>query len=317
MANELKSYVERVNYDKTHAGKVEETLRRMLSDNGSLVLDGDSDANLFDFVAVALGIMEGALTKAKALGKTADEIENIVQFTIDGQTFAIDLATNEISSHDNIDAIADGLASALIAVGTGVLIGAFGTGIAAGIGLATVGFFAGNYISSWTPDILSSFFGADVSYIFDAKTKQTLMRTNASLDYVLKDYWDNGSGADMKYYYEHGLSFEFETTHPQRPLYFHFNGETKTFDFKKTTSSELFKQQGEIEELLKYLPKNPDIVIKTSNYRVGDNFKVVANYLSKETSPLDIYNQIVKKDNKNALYSAITLQPYVLKSNNT
>lgn len=48
MANELKPYVERVNYNETFAGQVEEAVRRSLSESGSTLLDGESNANIAD-----------------------------------------------------------------------------------------------------------------------------------------------------------------------------------------------------------------------------------------------------------------------------
>lgn len=48
MANELKPYVERVNYNETFAAQVEEAVRRSLSESGSTLLDGESNANIAD-----------------------------------------------------------------------------------------------------------------------------------------------------------------------------------------------------------------------------------------------------------------------------
>ena len=46
MANELQPYLNRVNPDDSYAREVEEAIRRSLPDSG-VVLDGNSDANLF------------------------------------------------------------------------------------------------------------------------------------------------------------------------------------------------------------------------------------------------------------------------------
>ena len=54
MADELQSYVNRVNPDETYTGKLEEAIRRALSENGIVVLDGDSDANIADNVMTKL-----------------------------------------------------------------------------------------------------------------------------------------------------------------------------------------------------------------------------------------------------------------------
>ena len=137
MANELKPYVERVNYDETFAGKVEEAVRRSLSDSGNTLLDGNSNANILDFTRLVIGMMLEASTKAAKLAPIAEKTYTL---TSNGSSFAIDLTTNEISSNENIDDIADGIVTALGAVGVALLLGSFGTGIAVGVGMAAVGF---------------------------------------------------------------------------------------------------------------------------------------------------------------------------------
>ena len=74
MADELKSYLDRVNYNDTFAGQVEEAVRRSLSDSGSALLDGESNANIGDYTRLVIGMMLGvaALPDFKASGRVED-----------------------------------------------------------------------------------------------------------------------------------------------------------------------------------------------------------------------------------------------------
>ncbi len=305
MADELKSYVDRVNYNDTFAGQVEEVVRRSLSDSGSALLDGESSANIADFTRLVIGMMLGAATKASKLEPIVEETFTL---TSNGTSFAIDLTTNEVESHENIDDIADGIATALAAVGVAALVGTFGVGIAVGVGLAAVGFFAGNYIGSWVPDIADKYLGSQVFFSYDQGDGMVAITTNSLFEYAIRDYWDY-DGVGMEYYVSHNMPFKFISDHSTQPFSFTFRNNTFTFE---ETSSELLVQNSEFEELLKYLPTHPDGLRMAFSDEV-DGYILQTNYFSKDVTK-ELIESEVKAGNKDALFAIIELEPYVFKN---
>lgn len=305
MANELKPYVERVNYNETFAAQVEEAVRRSLSESGSTLLDGESNVNIADFTRLVIGMMLEAATKASKLAPIAEKTYTL---TSNGTSFAIDLTTNEIASHENIDDIADGIVAALGAVGVAVLVGTFGTGIAVGVGLAAVGFFAGNYVGSWIPDIADKYLGSNVFFTYDINSGMTAMTTNSQFEYAIRDYWDYHD-VGMAYYVNNNMPFKFTSTHSIHPFSFTFKENMFTFD---KSSSEILVKNGEFEELLKYLPVHPnDLKMVFSDNT--DGFPLQLNYLSKNTTQALIESEM-KAGNKDAQFAVFELEPYVFKN---
>lgn len=305
MADELKSYLDRVNYNDTFAGQVEEAVRRSLSDSGSALLDGESNANIGDYTRLVIGMMLGAATKASKLEPIVEETFTL---TSNGTSFAIDLTTNEVESHENIDDIADGIATALAAVGVAALVGTFGVGIAVGVGLAAVGFFAGNYIGSWVPDIADKYLGSTVFFSYDQETGMVAMTTNSLFEYAIRDYWDY-NGVGMEYYVSHNMSFKFISDHSTQPFAFKF--ENNTFEFEES-SSELLVQNSEFEELLKYLPAHPNDLKMVFSDKL-DGYILEANYFSKDMTK-ELIESEIKAGNKDAIFAAIEFEPYVFKN---
>lgn len=305
MANELKSYLNKVDSNEAFSQLLEESIRRSLPDNGSIVLDGNANANIADFAGLITGLIASIATKGAG--------DDLLTLVVSGKSFSLDVSTNIINDHKNIDSIADGVIGALTAVGVGVGIGILTAGFST-IGLVAgsvaVGFLAGNYIASFAPDFLDRLFGANVFPTYDIDSGHTIFSTNSLFDLAMEAAW-NGNNM-MKSYFDVNQNFEFISTHSFKPFQFEYASKTFTFNNLTLDSINNSTKNENFVELLKYLPKNGfNIKPKGATKEILVN----KNFLSSEVSKQEV-SSLITAYNKEALYAAINLKPFVLSSDN-
>ncbi len=279
-------------------------MKNTLPDGGT-AFDGKpvTDDLMFDFAALAweLYLISKKVLNSSRVGKTYNLVINLSAFLIDtatnatstvvlddyikegnstnaekGKDFALFL-NGSIDSIIKNDSNLSALFSGALAIGIGIIIGGVLSAITANslliAGVSIVSFLTSTYLANTlTLEKLGLLGGNDAKYVYGAEDNSVSLVSAASFATLLKNHWDpDEDNNGIKYYFERTSSVEdpnkdFFQVVSGSPTPFVMKIKNGKFYFQTMTLDELKSSSNhELEEVLKYVPKEQEVVFYTKD----------------------------------------------------